>query len=472
MLGTVEVPVWLLAVIVAFAAVTFASHFLFPSVRWFLRRRMERAVARLNARLTRPIEPFKLARRHDTIQRLIYDPKVMEAVADHAREEGVPEAVAFEQARRYAREIVPSFSVLTYFGVGARVAKWLSRLTYNVRLGNFARADLEAIDKDATVIFVINHRSNMDYVLVTYLSSGSGALSYAAGEWARLWPLGTLVRLMGAYFIRRKSRDAFYRRVLARYVQIATEQGVNQAVFPEGGLSLDGHLAPPKLGILSYIAAGFDPAGPRDVVFVPVAVNYDRVLEDRVLTKAHLTGTRRFGVKPKVMIGFTAKMLWRAIRRKYYRFGYACVSFGKPVSLRDFHARCGEPERLAEALGEELIRRIGEEVPVLPVPLVATVLARATAPMDRDALQAACEAEVARLRKAGVHVHVPRGDPRYFVEVGLRNLLQRRIAEAGDTGISVREDDRPLLLFYANSIAHLGRKVAEVEALTAGSVAT
>ena len=67
MLQTVEMPVWALVLLVGFAAVTFASHFLFPSVRWFFRRRLERAVAELNKRLERPIQPFKLARRHDMI---------------------------------------------------------------------------------------------------------------------------------------------------------------------------------------------------------------------------------------------------------------------------------------------------------------------------------------------------------------------------------------------------------------------
>ena len=85
MTATVELPVWLFILIVLFAAVTFASHFLFPSVRWFFRRRMERAVARLNQKLERPIQPFKLARRYDMIQRLIYDPEVGLAIADHAR---------------------------------------------------------------------------------------------------------------------------------------------------------------------------------------------------------------------------------------------------------------------------------------------------------------------------------------------------------------------------------------------------
>jgi hypothetical protein len=63
MFQDVTLPLWLLILIVGFAAVTFASHFLFPSVRWFFRKRAERALAQLNTRLDRPIELFKLARR-------------------------------------------------------------------------------------------------------------------------------------------------------------------------------------------------------------------------------------------------------------------------------------------------------------------------------------------------------------------------------------------------------------------------
>ena len=92
-----------------------------------------------------------------------------------------------------------------------------------------------------------------------------------------------LVRAMGAYFVRRDSQRPLYRRVLERYVAMATANGVPQAVYPEGGLSNDGALRPPKLGLLDYMLRGFDPTGARDLVFVPVGVNYDRVLEDRTL---------------------------------------------------------------------------------------------------------------------------------------------------------------------------------------------
>ena len=52
-----------------------------------------------------------------------------------------------------------------------------------------------------------------------------------------------------AALILRRSRGDLYRKVLARYVQMATAGGVNQAFYPEGGLSLSGGLGRPKLGL-------------------------------------------------------------------------------------------------------------------------------------------------------------------------------------------------------------------------------
>src|SRR5262249_2157278 len=134
-----------------------------------------------------------------------------------------------------------------------------------------------------------------------------------------------------------------YRKVLARYVHMATASGVAQALFPEGGLTRDGTLRPPKLGILSYMVAGFDPQGPRDVVFVPVGINYDRVLEDRIQLAAasSFVGTPpgerpRFAFNPLVLSRFLARSLWLRLRGRWYRYGYACVGFGRPLSLRQY----------------------------------------------------------------------------------------------------------------------------------------
>jgi glycerol-3-phosphate O-acyltransferase len=451
MTGTVELPLWLFVLIVLFATVTFASHFLFPSVRWFFRRRLERAVARLNRRLARPIQPFKLARRYDMIQRLIYDPEVGRAILDHARAEGIPENVAFEQARRYAREIVPSFSAIAYFGFAVRVTRFISNTLYRVRLGHYDEAALRGIDPGATVVFVINHRSNMDYVLVTYLAAAQSALSYAVGEWARVWPLSRLIRAMGAYFIRRKSRNDLYRRVLAAYVRLATGAGVTQAMFPEGGLSLDGALAEPRMGLLKYMIEGHALEA-RDVVFVPVALNYDQVLEDRILTSAARAQERRFRASFGVIAARILRQLWLWATGRYHRFGYAAVSFGSPLSLRDFTARADGQGAQAEALAGELMQRIGEIVPVLPVPMAAWLLLQ-RGPLSETALRREMAALTAAMPLA--HIHMPRQDLDYAVTVGLRQLSGRGLICERDGRWQPAPQQHDVLAFYANSIRHL-----------------
>ncbi len=459
MTQTVELPLWLFVLIVVFAAVTFASHFLFPSVRWFFRRRLERAVARLNKRLQRPIQPFKLAGRHDMIQRLIYDPQVSKAVQQHAKQEGLPDAVASELARRYAREIAPSFSTVAYFSVAIRLARLLSNAFYNVRLSYEDKAALDNIDPDATVIYVMNHRSNMDYVLVTYLAARQSALSYAVGEWARVWPLSRLIRAMGAYFIRRKSGSDLYRQVLASYVRHATEAGVTQAMFPEGGLSLTGKLGRPKLGLLKYIVDGADPQG-RDVVFVPVALNYDRVLEDTILTAAALGTERRFRARIGVITLWTLKQVWRRLIGRYKRFGLASVRYAEPISLRAF--RQHHERDLTTDLARELMQRIGAAMPFVPVP-AACRLIQQEGPIAEDDLKARLtEQGGAALAKGGGQA----------ISDAIDQLVDRRIL-IRDNGILRASGERSdLLAYYAASSAPVGSPNdagAENISATAGS---
>ncbi len=440
MFDTVEIPLWLLVTIVLFAAVTALSHVFIPPVRWFLRRRMEHVVARLNDRLERPIHPFKLARRHDTIQRLIYDPGVVAAVTEHARLTGVREDVAFDRARRYAREIVPAFSATAYFSVAIRAARWLSTFLFDVRLVS-PGLDARPAPED-TVVFVMNHRSNMDYVLVTWLSAERSALSYAVGEWARIWPLSVLVRAMGAYFIRRRSRDALYRKVLARYVQMATRAGVTQAIFPEGGLSLDGRTAPARLGLLSYIVDDFDPAAERDVVFVPVSLGYDQVLEDRILIEAGADGRRRFRGSFLTGTAFVSRWAWRRVTRQVRRFGIAAVAYGVPLSLRSMG-----PGATAEEVAQVLMSRIAGGIPVLPIPLIADALRRIGGSGDVAGLRSCVAARMAELQVGGAPLCLPEGD---FVAAGLRRMALRGMVRLDGGAVTTRAPD--LVAFYAAAL--------------------
>jgi glycerol-3-phosphate O-acyltransferase len=458
----VSLPLWMVIAGGLLAAWAAYEHLLIPALRWIVTHPAERVIDDISTRLRIGLRPFQRTRRQALIHRLITDPKVHQAAEAYAREKLMPLPAVMKQVERYAREIVPAFNAYLYFRVGYWLGRAIARGLYRVRLGYIDSEGIARIDADATVVLVMNHRSNMDYILAGFMAAEQAALSYAVGEWARIWPLSALIRAMGAYFVRRNSGDEMYRRVLERYIAMATEGGVPQAVYPEGGLSRDGRMREPRLGVLDYMMRGFRLDGERDLVFVPLGINYDRVLEDRTLLlsedeprQSALRGVLAFAWQNLALV---AKSEWR-------RFGYACVNFGSPISMReycrrrglDFHRLAGEERRRAMAeLGAELMAAVGRVVPVVPVALMATVFIRHP---DRALSELELKAEVAELIAAlqsrGAHIYVPRGDLDYALSVGLRMLRLRRLVDERDGVYQARPAEMRLLAYYANSIAHL-----------------
>jgi len=469
---SITLPLWQFLLLVLLALWASMTLVLVPSVRWFLRRRVNRVLERVDRHLHIRLQPFKMTKRRVLIDRLVYDPEVLAAMDESLRAEDLPREVALARVERYAHEIVPAFNAYAYFAIGYWISRKVASSLFRLRLGTTDEAGLEGIDPKSTVVFVMNHRSNMDYVMVSYLVASRTALSYAVGEWARIWPLQQLIRAMGAYFVRRRSRDALYRKVLERYVQMATASGVTQAIFPEGGLSRDGKLGPAKLGLLDYMVRDFDPSAERDVVFVPVGLNYDRTFEDRTLLASVLHAAepaRRPGRARAVgtTLRFLGRNLWLMLRSRWYRFGYACVNFGSPVSLRAWLLEHGQkkPRELEKeariqavtGLAGDLMGAIGRVVPVLPVALVAEVfLAAGGCALSKLELEARVHRRIEALEAAGAKVYVPRRDRAYAIECGLRLLLLRRLVEEAEGLFVARVREVELLRYYANSIAHLG----------------
>src|SRR5439155_23848257 len=216
-----------------------------------------------------------------------------------------------------------------------------------------------------------------------------------------------------------------------------TEAGVPQAVFPEGGLTRDGLIREPKLGAIDYMMRGFRIEGERDLVFVPLGINYDRVLEDRSLLRSidpHAPGVGRSKALWNTL-SFVARNLRLMLKSEWHRFGYACVNFGSPVSMRaycgsrgvDFQRLSGDERRRATAaLGEHLMRSVGQIVPVVPVPLMATVFLRNP---ERRLSALELKAEVGRLigglDRSAAHGYVPPRDVDYAPDVCPRRLLMR-----------------------------------------------
>jgi glycerol-3-phosphate O-acyltransferase len=222
------------------------------------------------------------------------------------------------------------------------------------------------------------------------------------------------------------------------------------------------------------MVSGFDPLGPRDVVFVPVAVNYDRVLEDRMLTSAASTEPGKkpvFGFNAIVFARHFFQHIWMAMRGEWYRFGYTCVSFGEPVSLRKHVTDAGIDFRLlgpdarhaeTEKLGNTLMRAVGHVVPALPVSLVSTAMLKAgDDPLSLLDIKQRVSALIGELERCGSYVYVPRADRDYAISVGLRMLTLRHLVLEEDGNYRANPKELVLLKYYANAIAHLFDKAAE-----------
>jgi glycerol-3-phosphate O-acyltransferase len=465
----VELPLWVLVVLALLAAWAIVSRLLLPSVRWFIGRRVNHLTEQVNRTLDLKIPPIAMTRRQVLIDRLVYDPKVLNEVTRVAEAEGIPREVALQRVEHYAREIVPAFNAYAYFRVGNGIAKAILNMMYRVRIGHADDAVLRGLNPEASVVFVMNHRSNVDYILVAHLARKRVALSYAVGEWAKVWPIQQLVRSLGAYFVRRGSGNELYRRVLERYVQIAVEGGAVQAIFPEGGLSRDGLLRQPKIGLLDYMLRAFDVRAGRDIVFVPVAMNYDRVLEDRTLLRdTDPASEPRSGLAAlRTTLAFAASQLWLRLRGRWYRYGYACANFGAPISLRRYLAynnwdpatldRDTRAARVTELAGD-LMTAVGRIVPVLPVSLIARLFADEP---EREWTEGEIRTAALALQKEyeslGAHVYVPRQDPDYSVMVGLRMLMLRKLVSSANGRFRLNPAELPVVRYYANAIAHLTR---------------
>jgi len=463
---TITLPYWLFIVLVVFAAVMVLDRILLPGVRWYLKRRVNRVIEEVNTRLDIEIRPIQFTRRQALIEQLVFDEKVIDAIKHYAEENDMPHSVAQDKARQYAAEIVPAFNAYIYFRIGYWLAKKLARLVYRVRVGFYDDEKVAEVDKDASIVFVMNHRSNMDYVLVSFLVAEKTTLSYAVGEWARIWPLQTLIKSMGAFFVRRNSGNALYRKVLERYVNMSTRAGVCQAVFLEGGLTRDGKLRKPRLGFLDYMLRDYHPHTDRDIIFIPVGINYDRVIEDRSLIRKldKQAEKRSHWFVVKTTLRFIIKNLMLSRKNRWRRFGYASVNFGVPVSAKSYCDRyevdfstLPSEQRFEQVgrLSETIMANISSVIPIMPVALMCETLIRYRDEWKSELeLKSRCVERLAELEAEGAPVEIASSAVESVLGSALSILLGRGLVEEKGNLYRMCSTENDIMNYYANSIAH------------------
>ena len=432
-----------------------------------LRRSARRALHRHRVRVDR----FRLTRKAFVIEQVLSDAAVHDAVRAHADEHGMSTEATWKRVRQYLDEIVPFFNILAYYRLGYSLSRVLLGMLYRVSV-EYARPDpFRGLPRDSIVVYLMNHRSNADYVVVSFVLMGDVSISYAVGEWARAFPLEYIFKSFGSYFIRRKFREPLYHAVLRAYVQLITRNGVTQGIFPEGGLTRDGTLRPGKIGLLdSILGVAADPEKRQRMFVVPVGINYDRVLEDRTLLRELDSGgpkTSRIHQAREVL----RYVFWntgRLLTRRWQRYGHAAVTIGEPIAVDAWleeNEAVGvqvldlpKTERLprVQAFCDEVLARIGEIIPVTPVPLACAALQS----FDADFIPRAKLLErMAAMRDVLLELNgrVIRGDRdiEETLDSAYRMLRMRRVLVESGNGFAVLPHGRPLISYYANSIVHL-----------------
>lgn len=484
-------------IILSIALVWFLTAGVVRHVRRRIRRSTIRAMKHFRVKLNR----WKLSPKGEIRNQLMRDKEVIDAIVAHSQESGEKLGEAEQRAELYVDEIVPAFKVFSYYVFGFWVAKVFLNLLFKLEVQETPEELSDKFHQDNVVIYVANHRSNADYVLLTYALTRRVAISYAVGEWARVWPLENLFKSFGSYFIRRGYREKLYHTVLKRYVQLVTKQGVTQGVFIEGGLSRDGYLRPAKVGMLDYLTQVLNEEGfsKADVVFVPVGLNYDRVLEDRPLTNEYLRKQKyakekkaeasekpepdikqdpNFKKKKKrglrsrwhrrwVMFRQTMGLLFHNLH-KYWshrlrKHGVAAVRYGAPISFRDWCEASDKDlldmdrkARLAEVarFGEHILDAIGQVVPATAV----TVFCRG---LEACGLEGDIDEQELRENILSVLVELEeKGAPRAPEELdremvlfrGRKLLAMRHVIEDHDEILRVPEQSRIIIQYYARSL--------------------
>jgi len=432
------------------------------AARSFLRRWEASVLETANRELQIPVPRIQTMNRRQLIKRLLDDERLQRRIGEQAGETGMSVKKLKRRCRKYASEIVPAFKAVFYF----RIGYWLARkLLTSLHRVHYRVADMEAIDEieaDASVVIIMNHRSNLDVLLINYLASRRATLMQFAGEWARMWPLYKITHQAGNPVVDRDAQDPLYKLVFRSFVRMAVREGANIAIFPEGELTRDGTMQAPRFGLLNF-AVTASPARADKLYVIPVGLNYERIVEERHLVTEPDATYRHKGIVEVFasVVMATVILTARTLLPVEAQLGNACASVGRPIRLSDWLASRGmassdegDPREWVTALGNESMRQVASLNPVMPAHAMASLLLADTA--RTWSIPDLCERSTELLDSLddrGKIVVFPVSDKRRSMEDTVDNFIRRKLITKGEQQrVSVNEKLSPVLLYLANSI--------------------
>ena len=406
-----------------------------------------------------------ISHRRNLVKGLVRDPMVRQAISDEAERENIPLAKAEAQALRYGNEIASDYTYTAIRFMEVVLSWFWNKIYDGIKVNNIE--GVKDVAQGNEIIYVPCHRSHIDYLLLSYLLFRNGLTTphIAAGINLNMPVVGSLLRRGGAFFMRRTFKgNPLYTAVFNEYLHTLFTKGFPVEYFVEGGRSRTGRMLQPKTGMLAITLRSFLRSSRTPIVFVPVYIGYERVLEGRTYL-----GELRGASKKKESI-FD---IFKVIGAFKQRFGQVAVNFGEPIRLAEFLDQ-QQPDWRSQALGPQfkpawlnqatnklgsmVARHLNEAAAVNPVNLVAlALLSTSKHALDDRALARVLDLYLALLRKVpySPHTTLPEGDGRALIQhVRDMNLLAEQKDALGRI-LYLDEQNAVLMTYYRNNVLHI-----------------
>ncbi|HET7162083.1 MAG TPA: glycerol-3-phosphate 1-O-acyltransferase PlsB [Rhodanobacteraceae bacterium] len=431
-----------------------------------LQRKLARVLRAHFRRVRTAVIGPDLSHRRTVVDSVLNAESVRAAIAATAARENIPHAKAWRQAQKLMNEIAADYSPPFVRSMSFLLSNFWNKLYDGIAMHHFDT--LRAIAPGYEVVYVPSHRSHADYVLLSYQLHMSGVVvpHIAAGVNLNLPVLGPFLRRGGAFFLRRSFKgNALYSVIFKEYMAQLIERGVPIEYFVEGTRSRTGRLLAPRFGLLSMTVRAFLRAPRRPVLFQPVYIGYEKLMEGRAYI-GELSGQKK------------EKETWLALLRggrKALRqhYGRVTLNFGEPIELNalldaanpDWRVQGDSPDSKPEwlnhaldQLGEKILVNTNRAADVNPINLIALALLAS----PRHALAEADLLAQIELMKA-ILTELPYSDRTTVTPMAPADIVAyaeqmgwiRRIAHPLGDVLAVEGEKAVLLSYFRNNVLHL-----------------
>ncbi|MCD6569553.1 MAG: 1-acyl-sn-glycerol-3-phosphate acyltransferase [Deltaproteobacteria bacterium] len=422
-----------------------------------IRNELQQRIANLGSNVSEA--PIK--KREFIIKKTVKDPILQSFLRAYAIQKATTlellEKKVYKILDQIAADLKPS-----YINIFSKVLTWIFNNIYDsLDVDKEGLRAVKDIARKGSLVYVPCHKSHIDYLVLSYclFHSWMGVPLIAAGINLSFFPLGHIFRGGGAFFMRRTFKgDILYSETFAAYIRTVLAERIPLEFFIEGTRSRAGKLMLPKKGLLSMIVQGWESGVTRDVIFVPVYMGYDNVVEES-------SYIREMQGAPKKKENFWQIIKARGVLKR--RYGKVYIRFAEPISLNEYmkdrplYSNMGGQDRniLYESLARDIIESIYRQTVVTPFAILCSVLISQMAGMEEDLARKTFHLCAHYLRFLGYHMASSLDDADKAFDDAFNLIKERRliIIDEGETPgdpklITVEDDNRITLEYYKNII--------------------